>query len=451
MYGYGYAYLNNPQGNGLLGRYEAGVRSDGGSFAFPIDTGLASRLEGLGLLNASSLVNSCNAGKESVLYNLVPTPVQALDRFTVARAGTKWVLGANGLLTEVQANVPAFEYNADGTYRGLLVEPAGTNLFLQSQTISVSPWSQVIAGAGVAPVITATAGTAPNGTNTGTRIQLNAGGVTINDRSIWRQAVTIVNATTYTCSIWVRATSAGVVGNTVRIAFEGTSPIATTTHTLTLGWQRISVTGLSNTTSGQILIECRGTVTGQTADLLAWGAQLETGSVATSYIPTVASTANRVADSVTLTGASSLIGQTEGTLYAEVEARKFTSTGDRRVLNIRVDGSNVINLSVASTSGAYNFDIINGGASQVAITSSAIVGTIDRLAAVYKVNDFALYINGTLIGTDASGTVPNVTTGTIGLGIRGDGAASTQLNGWIRSAVLFTTRLPNATLASLTA
>lgn len=63
------------------------------------------------------------------------------DFFTVARAGTKWVLNSAGVLTEVPANFPAFEWNADGTYRGLLVEPGATNIILRSQEFGTSPWT----------------------------------------------------------------------------------------------------------------------------------------------------------------------------------------------------------------------------------------------------------------------------------------------------------------------
>jgi len=46
--------------------------------------------------------------------------------------------------------------------------------------------------------------------------------------------------------------------------------------------------------------------------------QLEDGSYATSYIPTVATIQTRNADVISKTGISSLIGQTEGTLFCEI-------------------------------------------------------------------------------------------------------------------------------------
>ena len=53
-------------------------------------------------------------------------------------------------------------------------------------------------------------------------------------------------------------------------------------------------------------------------DLYLYGLQVEKNvSYPTSYIPTNGSAVTRVADSCSKTGISSLIGQTEGTIYAE--------------------------------------------------------------------------------------------------------------------------------------
>ena len=54
-------------------------------------------------------------------------------------------------------------------------------------------------------------------------------------------------------------------------------------------------------------------------DLLIYGAQLEAGSYATSYIPTYGTSVTRNADTVLSNAATDLIGQTEGTLFIDVE------------------------------------------------------------------------------------------------------------------------------------
>ena len=57
--------------------------------------------------------------------------------------------------------------------------------------------------------------------------------------------------------------------------------------------------------------------TDTTIDMSGWGAQYEQSSYPTSYIPTTSSSATRVADVALKTSATALIGQTEGTLFAD--------------------------------------------------------------------------------------------------------------------------------------
>lgn len=454
MYGYGYSYPNNPQGSGLMGRYEAGVRSDGGSFAFPIDTGLASRLEGLGLLNASSLVNSCNAGKESVLYNLVPTPVQSLDRFTVARAGTKWVLGANGLLTEVQANFPAFEYNADGTYRGLLVEPAGTNQIRNNTMVGA-----VAGSPGTLPNnwFTTLNGLSQEIVGVGTEIGIGyidirfVGTATGTSVAISLESSTQIVASVgqvWTPSAWIKIVSAPTPPTAYGIGTrEGTAAGAflasgATAYTPTTTLTRYSGTRtLPNASTERVRPDLNFTVVnGNSYDFtirIGWP-QMELGSVATSPILTTGSTANRVADNVTLTGASSLIGQPAGTLSLEYESCDTPATS--WPMAISTDGTNRI-LFIRNSNKTISAYVETGGAVQASISTAGMPSGVQRIAIAYNTNDVAFYNAGVLVGTDAIATIPSMNNVFLGANF---------YNGWIRSAVLFTTRLPNATLQALT-
>jgi hypothetical protein len=90
----------------------------------------------------------------------------AFGDFTVTRASTKNVIGSNGLYQSVANNVPAFEFNTDGSYRGLLVEPGATNLALRSQEFDDAYWVKGVGGVALAPVVTANNQTAPDGTST---------------------------------------------------------------------------------------------------------------------------------------------------------------------------------------------------------------------------------------------------------------------------------------------
>ena len=51
----------------------------------------------------------------------------AFGDFTVDRNSAKYVLGSGGSYVSYATDEPAFEFNSDGSYKGLLVEPASTN------------------------------------------------------------------------------------------------------------------------------------------------------------------------------------------------------------------------------------------------------------------------------------------------------------------------------------
>jgi hypothetical protein len=290
------------------------------------------RLRSLGLYSKFSALYTPAVRNTSKLYSIISADGDA----TVTRGSVKNINSATGTLEEIASDVTPSSFGTGGW--GALVEGARTNLLQRSEDISVSPWSALVTGVGITPTVTANAGVAPSGATTATRIQLNCGGGLFADRSIWRQSTTVGNGTTYAQSVYVKAFSSGEVGKTIRFTIEGTSPSASTVVTLTADWQRVAITGTTNTTTAQILIETRGTITTQTADILVWGAQLEAGSFASSYMKTEGATFTRSADVITKTGASDLIGQTEGTLFAVVDLRTIGGPSGGGVIQIRKSG-----------------------------------------------------------------------------------------------------------------
>jgi hypothetical protein len=225
------------------------------------------------------------------------------------------------------------------------------------------------------------------------------------------------------------------------------------------GWYRCRLTATCNSAGSSagiipILITASGATripsfTGVTGDVLyGWGAQVETGSVATSYIPTTAAAVTRNADVINLSGAvSGCIGQTEGTIYAEVDIRNWGS-GDR-ILGIS-DGTadNSVVLQKGTATNTLRLISRFSNSLQVTIQSSAISGTIFKIAAAYALNDFVLYANGVEIGEDNSASVPACNQ--IFIGKIETTATTNQLNDRIRAAALYTTRLTDSELAALT-
>ena len=390
----------------------------------------------------------------------------AFGDFTVTRASTKNILGSAGLYVSVANNVPAFEFNTDGTYRGLLVEPGATNLALQSQTFNEAVWAKTDI------TVTANSIVSPDGATTADTITEGTAG-----SAILNQAITVTAGATTTFSIFLKVGSVNDfvriiindnadLGNRVETWFRfstgvlsGTGNQGTATgasasvQALPNGWYRVSLTGAIPAVTSYRMAVNSASASGSATRVnnsvyYAWQAQLETGSVATSPIVTTAGTASRVADVVTLTSASSLIGQAEGTMYTEFETRNPSSAGFFYSLSDGTGTPIENRLAIIQESNntfTANSRVLN--TNQCAIVTTNSLTGIQKMAFAYKVNDFAFYRLGVQIGTDTLGTVPTCNQIQLG-GIQG---STLYFNGWIRSVALFPTRLANATLASLTA
>jgi hypothetical protein len=387
----------------------------------------------------------------------------AFGDFTVTRASTKNVLGSAGLYVSVANDTPAFEFNTDGTYRGLLVEPGATNLLLRSQEFQTT-WSVV----GVA--VTSNSTVAPDGATTGDTI--TADGLASTHRIF--QAVTGTSGLVYTASVFVKAGT----NNFVQIAISGATPFGITNFanfdlsagTVGLtgggqsgsiqdvgdGWYRISSTITAiGTGAGQVdfvIIENANSARLQSwttsNTLILWQAQVETGSVATSPIVTTAGTASRVADVVSLTGASSLIGQSAGTVFLEVTLANATTASFGRVLEVGSNTTNRISID-ANSSTLLGFITTGGVATQGGTMSEASANNVSyKVALAYAVgaSQGAFYVNGT-----GDITSPTAIPASNDVYIGRSSAGANGVVAWYRSVALFPTRLANATLASLTA
>jgi hypothetical protein len=152
------------------------------------------------------------------------------------------------------------------------------NLLLRSEEVNQSPWVLDNVGA-TNPVITANFASAPDGTMTADRVQLNkTGGTFARVRQDSAQP-----SNTYTYSVYLKNNSAGVAN--VGISIEGVGVNCVVTQ----DWQRFSVTKASTTVPDcQILLFNSIVGNDNTADILVWGNQLNTGATPKPYQQTVA-------------------------------------------------------------------------------------------------------------------------------------------------------------------
>ena len=231
-------------------------------------------------------------------------------------------------------------------------------------------------------------------------------------------------------------------GVTCTVSFYGTGTI---TLSDTFSGSLVG-TGTSNRvsltftpTAGSLLLTVSGTCT---------NGQLETGSYATSYIPTTSSTVTRNQDLASVSSVSSLIGQTEGVIF--VESAALFNDLTLRVVSIS-DGTanNRIFLRYNFTSNAiFAYGVANG----IAFTNQIAYTLTDetqyaKIAVRYKENDITLWVNGAKRGVDTTSQVLPLNLSRFAFD---SGSGGNDFFAKVKSAQLYKTYLTDAEMASLT-
>ena len=431
--------------------------------------------------------------KSGKLYSQIPT--SGAGDFTVTRATTATRVNASGFIESVASGIPRLDYfSSDGTVGcpALLVEPSGSNLAFHSSDWTSNWNAGVLSGTTV--VTNSAISLAPDGTATANEIYSTSGNTNHIRQSNSTTAVTYVSGTVYTQSAFFKAgvgvgiqvqlnnptarfgqlgyANFDLIAGTVLVVSGTTADTnrAARIENYGNGWYRCSYTAtctLAGTGGGVVatLIAASGdtrnpSFSGTVTDyLLGWGAQLETGSVATSYIPTTTAAVTRNADVVSVSGAvSGSIGQTEGTIYCEYIPVASGPAGASFFTNIITSARNInINTGFSITHRQSNntlrveFFIGNGTLGAITLLSGTVAfGNVVKVAFAYKTGDFALAINGNVVQTTSVPFTSVTTINTIEL---------TNPNIYFgypgtvrhRDAALYTTRLTNAELQALTA
>ena len=416
----------------------------------------------MSLLDKASLIVTPNGYKASKLYSVIPS--SGAGDMVVSRATTATRVNSTGLIESVANNVPRIDY-LNSTCPSILVEPQRTNVQTYSEDFSNAIYLQI------GTTVTTNAIVAPDGNTTADKI--------VEDTSTGLHTIDILNppvvAGSYTVSVFVKAAERtkfqilGFFALTGNVDFDLTAGTATTTapalngkiENYGNGWFRCSATFTDLTGVGaQILFNIlnnagSNSYTGTAGSgLYLWGAQLELGSYSTSYIPTTTASVTRNADVISKTGISSLIGQTEGTIFVDINFKNISQLAGVDTLLTLNDGTtaNEISILLDTPSGANKtllglIKYLNSY--NVAIYAPSIITTTRyKIALSYKLNDVVLYINGTQIGTDTSAAIP--TTSAISLNSSSNGSFLNTQQNYIQSSQLYKTRLSNSELAQLT-
>ena len=371
----------------------------------------------------------------------------AAPQLETSDIATDYILTTSGAVSVGPvANVPRLDYLGSSCPR-LNLEPQRVNLFNFSEQIDNAYWTKLNS------TITANSVTSPDGyTNADTLTASGSGSVS----HLVTRAITTTSGSVYAFSVFAKK------GNTDFIALRhdtggtfnyfnintgtkgATCDASATIEDYGNGWYRCTVFHTATGGNGGeiYLATANGVVAFAAAGEFAYiyGAQYELGAYATSYIPTLGAAVTRGADAASKTGISSLIGQTEGTLF--VDAANLFPSGSRTIALLYTSGSAFYQVYV-NASNQVRVDV-NG--SFIFAGGSIAANTNYKIAFAYKSGEYALYINGAQIATSASTTMPSSLTAYY----LGNSIGSEQ-SGAFSQALLFKTRLSNADLAALTA
>jgi hypothetical protein len=181
-----------------------------------------------------------------------------------------------------------------------------------------------------------------------------------------------------------------------------------------------------------------------TSGIYIFGSQYELGAVATSYIRTTTQAITRAVDVINKTGLSSLIGQTEGTIYWEGES---LASGVQDIISINQSNTNAVAITKIATN-VYRGTVIASGTGFYVEDTVVKTGFV-KIAFAYKSGDTALFINGAQVGS--TNTTVFTFSGALSSLIFGPGAYySGRPDQKCRAVAIYTTRLTDTQLQALT-
>lgn len=350
---------------------------------------------------------------------------------------------------------PRFDYDPVTLQpRGLLIEEQRTNLLTFSEQFDNAAWTKTGSS------ITANATIAPNGTTTADKLVEDTANSTHGTSQL-----PSLTATRHTFSFyakaaernWLRITCVdGVAFVNLSTGVFGTVSAGTVSFTADSitsvgnGWYRVQVSFIAASGANTVLIRLTtgdgvNIYTGDgTSGAFLWGAQLEAGAFATSYIPTTSAQVTRSADVAQILGSnfSSWYNVNQGSFTVGASSRNPTNSLG---LVRRADGGGTTDILFGGLNLARSNDGTTG------INSNAFTSLVSGQSAKY-----AMSYDGSGRSVTGQGLSPvsgsyNGTYSTItSIGIASNGAGTAYLNGWIQQIAYFPRRLSNSELQAIT-
>jgi hypothetical protein len=365
------------------------------------------------------------------------------------------VTGKAGVLVDL----PRINYDANGENGALLLEPSRQQLIQYSEWFGSSDWTK--------SGVSVTSGfTSPEGLSNAYKL--------VEDSSNAQHFIYSSNSggsvgNKITTSFFVKADTRswcriiGYDGSSVWFDLEN-GVLGTQTNAigsiepLSNDWYKISSTYTSSHASnekGYLYLATGNNSTSYQGDgssgIYIYGAMLETAtggaSYPSSYIPNHGTSGGvtRAADSCSVTGASDVIGQTEGTMFFEL-GEMNTAAKDDVFIELSDGTTNNRILIYNDSSGDIRNQIKASGTISSLINTNVTIASNQKIAITYATNEAKVFINGVQYGsTDTSVIVPSVSK--ISLSNFTDVIAQTRT---FKQALVFDSKLTDAECISLT-
>ncbi len=332
--------------------------------------------------------------------------------FNFERASSGTTVNQSGLIETVGSGIPRIDFqgNTKGT---LLLEPSRTNLFQRSEDFTQG-WTEArIETPYIADVVS------PNGTLNAYTLEMSSGETS--GGGIYNVGTSISGDNSF--SVFAKKGNADylVLGDTGldssrnAVYFNLSNGTIGTEYQNAVGemkyfgngWYRCTMkySLTSNANKFIYLTNKNGETTNSVVGgdfIYIYGAQLEQGSYPTSYIPTSGSSVTRQADTASGSGNSAVFNDSEGVLFADIQGlneiyrlgvSENASTSNRILIG---QSSNGLSYLVTSNTTA----VVNDNVSGYGLNQKL------KIAAKYKQNNFALWVNGFEVITVSSGNTP---------------------------------------------
>jgi hypothetical protein len=375
------------------------------------------------------------------------TPGTLDQRITFTRASTATYFDVTGTLQTAAVNAPRWDYDpVTHVLRGLLIEEARTNLWLQSADASNAAWLKA-SGVVASPVVTANQTTAPDGTLTAARVVFPAvvGGGAF---SVIAQGIT-ATAAVYTFSVWLKGS---VGGEQLYINANNGNPYSDSPRlTLTTQWQRITLVTASLAAASYFFnigtdLRDVGQATTSASTIFVWGAQVELGAFPTSYIPTAGATVTRAIDLCSIPPANMGFYTPPGGSWMAEFISNISAPTNTRIIGTNASGPT--QLFEGSGPVVAQFD----GAAIVGTVNSLTVGAVSKAASNWAAGTGKTCLNGGTVtpGAMATGYAATATSGVAFLNSVGGGSATDAMTGYLRRVRYWPRVLSDAEMQAVT-